>query len=150
MSIKGKRKIVASTTLNCVPETVEAKAVTATILPGMVLSLASTGFSESGVAATVFGQKLMVANENEMMQKTVDDLWPINENMVAVEPRPGEAFNVLVAAGNNITARRVALSRSGTAGHLKIALTNGTEEIVAYSDEIINAVAASLVRIVPA
>ena len=77
----------------------------------------------------------------------MDAAWVINESMQAVEFRSGEFGCVRVAAGQNITKRRTALSSNGN-GTLKIAATGGTEEILCYSDEIINTGgAAALVNV---
>lgn len=147
MSTKGKRRILASDTQNSVPSTIEAVAATATILPGMVLSLDMAGLQPSAVASTAKGQRLLIAADNATMQKSVDDLYTVGENVVAYAPNDGEAYNAMVSAGNNITSPGIALTRSATAGELKIAATDGTEEIVAYSDEAINVATAQLVRI---
>lgn len=126
------------------PLNVEGVALSATTLPGSVMQQTATGLQVNAVAATVFGQQLLVADKDQQRTKSVDTSWTQNENMVAMAPRSGEFYNVLVASGNNITTKGTALSRDG-AGKLKIALTDGTEEIVAYSDEIVNVTADALV-----
>jgi hypothetical protein len=137
MATKGKRVIWAGPAdgVNTRPQAIEGKAIGAAILPGTVLKQLATGLDTNNIAATVFGQLFVVADLNKMMSKTVDDAWTQNENMVAVQPRSGEFVNVLVASGQNITVPGTALSRNG-AGLLKVAATNGTEEIVAYADEL--------------
>ena len=154
MSAKGKRTIYVGPVdgANQKPLNVEGVAVDA-MLPGTVLktSAAGAGLETSDVAATVFGEMPLIADKNQMQTKSVDDAWTIDENMVAIQPRSGELLNVLVATGQAITKRHMPLARNG-AGLLKIAVTPATvgvtsEEIVAYSDEIITTVATTLVRV---
>lgn len=145
MSVIGKRVIFVGPADGSEhkPLNVEGVAVSA-VLPGTVVKQLATGLDTNDIAATVFGQLLLVADKDQQRTKSVDDPWIINENMVAIQPRSGEFINVLVASGNNITSRGVALSRNG-AGLLKIAAIDGSEEIVAHSDEIVNVTADALV-----
>ena len=146
MSIKSKRTIYVGPAddANHKPLNVEGVALSAS-LPGTVMAQEATGLTGSTSVATVFGQQLLVADKDQQRTRSVDTPWTINEGMVAIAPRSGEFVNVYVAAGNNILSAGVALSRDG-AGKLKIAATDGTEEIVAFSDEIINVTADALVR----
>lgn len=152
MATKGKRTIYVGPAdgANHKPLNDEGLAVGAAILPGTVLKRVATGFDTSDVAATVFGQAPLIADMDQQRSKTVDDAWTQNENMVGIQPRSGEFTNVLVAATQDITVRGTALSRNGS-GLLKIAVTDGTEEIVAYSDEIVDTTggpaAGTLVRV---
>lgn len=151
MSTVGKRVIYAGPADGAAfahPQTVEGKALSA-VLPGSLVKQIPTGLDASDIAATVFGQLPIFANKDEMgTSKSVDDAWTINENMVAIQARSGEFMNVIVASGQNITSSGVGLSSNGD-GTLKIAATNGSEEILAYSDEIINTGAGTaLVRVV--
>lgn len=145
MSILGKRVIYVGPAddSNQKPLNVEGIALDA-VAPGTLVALSSSGLSTSAAAATAFSQQLMVADKDQMKSKSVDDAWTINESMVAIAPRSGEFLNVIVAAGNNITSRGIPLSRNG-AGLLKIAVTDGSEQILCYSDEIINVTADALV-----
>lgn len=148
MSDLGKRVIYAGPAEGgtCQPLKVEGIALSAATLPGTVMALVATGLEDSTVASTVFGQLFLVADKDQLRTRSVDDAWTQNESMAAIQPRSGEYVNVLVASGNNITSRGVALARDG-AGKLAIAATDGTVEIVAYSDEIINVTADTLVRV---
>lgn len=148
MSSKGKRLIWVGPAdgSNQKPLNVEGVATEAGILPGSIVQQVVGGLEVNDTAATVFAQALLVADKDQQRSKSVDDAWTINENMVAVQPRSGEFFNGLVADGNNITSRGVALTRDG-AGLFAIAATDGTEDIVAYADEIVNVSGAdALVR----
>lgn len=111
------------------------------MLPGTLVQPAATGISTTAVLATAFNSKPIFANRDVMRQRNMIDPWTINGSMQAVEFRSGEFGCVYVALGQNITARRVALSSNGD-GTLKIAATDGTEQILCYSDEIINTGAA--------
>lgn len=147
-TVKGKRLIYVGPADGAEHKalTVEGKAIGAAIPPGTVLKMVATGLSISNIAATVFSNQLLVADVDRQRSLTTDDDWAQNENMVAIAPRSGEYVNVLTATGNNITSRGVGLTRNG-AGLLAIAATDGTEQIVAYSDEIVNLAADALVRV---
>ncbi len=143
MATKGKRLIFCD---EYVCKAQEGLALQADILPGMLVKQAATGFNKSAEAATVFGSQLIIADYDQLKAGTVDDTWDINENMVSRQVPRDTKVNVIIAAGNNITARGVALSSNGD-GKFKIAATDGTEETKCVSDEIFNAVADSLVRV---
>jgi len=148
VSIIGKRTIYVGPAgvANCKPLNVEGVALSASTLPGSVIEQAATGLQLNSRAATVFGGPLLVADKDQQRTRSVDDAWTQNENMVAIQPRSGEFFNAIVADGNNITTKNTALSWTA-AGKLAIAATDGTENIVAYSDEIVNVSGAdALVR----
>lgn len=151
MSTKGKRVIYVGPagSANCKPLNVEAVATEA-IPPGSVLNMAAAdaGFELSDVAATVFGERFLVADKDQQRSKSVDDSWTINENMVAIAPRSGEFMNILVITGQALV-KGTALTRAA-GGLLTIAATDGTVEIVAYSDETVTTTASQLVRVVPA
>lgn len=154
MSTIGKRLIFVGPAdgSNHKPLNVEGKSITASVKPGTILEEVATGLQLNATAATVFGQELLVADKDQMRSKSVDDVWTINENIVALKLRSGELANVLVADGNNLLARGVPLSLNG-AGLLKIAVTPAvvgvtSEQVLCYSDEIINVSGAdALVRV---
>lgn len=150
MSAIGKRTIYVGPAEGGAPLNVEAKALAA-IAPGTVVEEVATGLQANANAATVFGQELLVADKDQMRSKSVDDAWTINENMVAIKARSGDYLNVLVASGNNITARGTPLSLNGS-GLLKIAVTPATvgatsEQVLCYADEIVNVTSNALVRV---
>lgn len=144
MANKGKRLIFCD---EYAPKAQEGIALDAGILPGSLVDFAANGFNQNADAATVFGNQLLIADYAINSAGDVDTAWTQNESMVARALPADCRANVLVAAGNNILAVGTALSSNGD-GTLKIALTNGTEKIIAYSDEIINVTgAAALVRV---
>jgi len=144
MATKGKRLIFTDAYSPCAQE---GNALDADILPGMLVKQAATGINKSTEAATVFGSQFLIADYDMLAAGYVDDAWTLNENMIARQlPRDMRA-NVRVATGQNITAVGIGLSSNGD-GSLKIAATDGTEEIKCVSDEIINVtVANTLVRV---
>lgn len=148
MSTKGKRTIWVGPVDGSDDKPLNVEAVaTEAIPPGSVLNFAAAdaGFELSDVAATVFGEILIVADKDQQRTKSVDDAWTINENMVGIQPRSGEVLNVLVATGQALV-RGTALTRA-TGGLLTIALTGGTNEIVAFADETVTTTASQLVRV---
>ena len=148
MSVKGKRVIFVGPAdgSNHKPLNVEGVATEA-VPPGSVVDFAAAdaGLELADDAATVFGKLFMVADKDQQRSKSVDDAWTINENMVAIQPRSGEFVNVLVITGQAVL-KGLPLSRSATPGALKLALTNGTEEIELYADETVTTIATQLVR----
>jgi hypothetical protein len=117
-------------------------------VPGSVLDFAAAnaGLELADDAATVFGKLSLVADKDQMRSLPVTTAWTIGGTMVAIQPRSGELVNVLVITGQAIK-RGTALCRSATPGALKIAATDGTDDIFGYSDEIITTDATELVRV---
>jgi hypothetical protein len=154
MSTIGKRVIYAGPAdgAESKPLHVEGVSLTASVLPGTIVEQVATGLQTNANAATVFGQELLVADKDKMRSRSVDTAWTQNENIVAIKARSGEFLNVLVADGNNITAKGTPLSLDGS-GMLKIAVTPATvgatsEQVLCYADEIINVSGAdALVRV---
>jgi hypothetical protein len=107
------------------------------MLPGTLVEPVATGIQTSDNADTDFTQTAMFANRDVMRQKNMDQVWVINESMQAVEFRSGEFGCVRVAAAQNITKRRTGLASNGD-GTLKIAAIDGTDNVLVYTDEIIN------------
>lgn len=126
------------------PSTVEGICVTAATLPGMIMSESSSGLAQNANAGTVFGNRPIAADRNSMLQKNMDDIWTINENMVGLQLESGMEYNLLVVTGQAL-AIGTALTRSATAGVLQIAATDGTVEIVAHANEAVTTTATQLV-----
>lgn len=153
MATKGKRSIYVGPADHGhagKPLNVEGKAL-GVVRPGALCAEAATGIDENAVVATTFGASKLFADKDQQRSKTVDDDWVINENMVAIHARSGEFLNVLVANAQTITKSGTPLS-SNADGTLKIAVTPATvgvtsEEILAYSDEIVTTTAIQLVRV---
>ena len=153
-TIKGKRTIYVGPDdhgYNGKPLNVEGKAL-GSVRPGSLCSEAATGIDENAVAATIFGASRLWADKDQQRTKDVEQPWIINENMVAIRARSGEFLNVLVATGQAITKSGTPLS-SNADGTLKIAVTPAvvgatSEEILAYSDEIVTTTGVELVRVV--
>ncbi len=115
------------------------------ISPGFLVEQTTAGLSASNNAATVFNSQAIVALEyGNHTGQTVEVDYAVGDYVLAAQARSGEFFNVMVNTGNNITARGTALSSNGD-GTLKIAVTDGTEQILFYADEVINVTADALV-----
>lgn len=146
MSVIGKRVIYVGPAdgSNHKPLNIEGVATEA-ITPGSVVDFAAAnaGLELSDAAATVFGEMFLVADKDQQRSKSVDDLWVINENMVAIQPRSGEFINVLVVTGQALV-KGTALTRVAP-GLLTIAATNGTVDILCHSDEIVTTSGTQLV-----
>ena len=124
----------------------EALATPATIKPGHILLKASGKYVLHNVAGQ--GQSLYIANLNAPKQAGMEDAYAANDTVQAFYPTAGELYNLRVAASQNITALETALTSNGD-GTLKIASgAAGTEEVLAYADEIVNTGGAvTLVRV---
>lgn len=143
MADKGKRLIFSD---GCTLPAQEGNATAAGLLPGSLIVHASTGFAQYAAAATVFGAEILIADYDMLHAKTVDDAWTDGGAMIARQLPKGNKANVRMAIAN-ITTRGLALSSNGD-GTLKLAATDGSEQIIAYTDEIINVtVAGTLVRV---
>lgn len=127
---------------------VEGLAVDA-IVPGTLVKQTAAGLATSDKAATVFDSEALVAIEQGVhVGAEITTAYTIGDTAMAAQARSGEFFLVRVAAAQNITSKGVGLSSNGD-GSLKIAATDGTEQILFYSDEIVNtggAAALVLVR----
>ena len=144
MAVKGKRLIFCD---ECPSKAQEGIATEDDILPGMLLEQSAAGFAKSTAASTVFGSQVLIADCDFLQAGTVDDVWDLGDSMVARAIRRDEYANVLVAAGQNITSRGVALASNGD-GTFAIAATDGSVETKVVSDEIINVTgSAQLVRV---
>ena len=66
--------------------------------------------------------------------------------MVAIAPRSGESMNVLCANAQVLVKGVTPLTRDG-AGALRVALTDGTEEVLCYADETVTTTAEQLVAV---
>lgn len=130
-----KNTIFAACASNNHPQVAEAFAGEAGIKAGMLLKKDAGEF----VAHDVEGQGGMVyiANLDGLAQSGVDHTYTDGETVFAFAPAPHQFFNVLIASGNNITAKDTALTSNGD-GYFKIAATDGTEEVLAYADEVAN------------
>ncbi len=146
MSVKGKRVIYVGPAdgANSKPLNVEGIATQADILPGMVVESVAGGLQKNAAIATVFGEILLVADKDQQRSRSVDDVWTLDDSMVAIQPRSGEFVNVLVLTGQALI-NGTALTRSGTPGALIIAATDGTVEIVAFASEVVTTTGTQLV-----
>jgi hypothetical protein len=150
MSSIGKRVIyVGPADRSDVKPLTEEAVCTEAANPGAVLdyAAASAGFELMDDAATVFGKPLLVADKDQLRSKSVDDAWTVNENMVAIRPRSGEFLNVLTVTGQALVVGTALTRSAATPGALVIAATDGTEEILCYSDEVVTTTATQLVRV---
>lgn len=125
---------------NCHALRVEGLAVDA-VLPGTLVKQTAAGLATSDKAATVFDSQVLIAEEyGAHVGQDVGTAYPIGGVCLSVDLRSGEFANVRVATGNNLTAKGIALSSNGD-GQFKIAATDGTEQVLLYSDEIVNVTA---------
>ena len=110
---------------------------------GELLVNTAAGYATASAAATVFGAEFLIAQEiSEGEGGLITTAYTVGDTVEPIVVRSGEFVNVAVAAGQNITKKGTPLS-SNADGTLKIAVTPATvgatsEQVLAYSDEIIN------------
>lgn len=119
------------------------------IAPGSSVVSVGAGLTLATTANKDFSKTFLVADKDQQRSKTVNDDWAAGENVVAIQPRSGEFFNALVITSQAITVGD-ALAVSSTAGGLKLAASDGSDDVVAYADETITTTATQLVRCVKA
>lgn len=131
---------------NCKPLIVEGLVVD-DFAAGELLEQTASGLQTSDNAATVFNSECIVAQEiGASIGGDIDTLATVGDTGFGIVVRSGEFANVRVATTQNITTKGTAMSSNGD-GTLKIAATDDSQQILFYSDEIVNVtVAGTLVR----
>lgn len=151
MSTIGKRVIYVGSAgeNNCAPLNIEGEAVQA-IAPGSLLKQTAAGLDLSDKAAIDGSQMALFADKNQLMSKSVDDSWTINQNMVAIQGRSGDFLNVLVATAQTLIKGDALVSN---AAGLLIKATDttddagGSQHVVAFADEALTTSGTQLVRV---
>lgn len=147
MAGNGKNVIFSASAANVCPDVREKKIKAAQVIkPGHIMAVDSDEFINH--ASEGNGGAIYVANLSSYGQGDVDDTLTAGDTVMGFVPAPGEVFNVMVAAGENITATDTGLSSNGD-GTLKIAtVTGATPDVVLFhSEEVINTGASNtLVR----
>lgn len=128
------------------PLIVEGKAVDA-IAPGTLVERTAAGLATSNDAATVFGSEPLVAKEQgSHISDSALQAYTIGDTAQAIAVRSGEFVLCKVAAANNLTRKGIALASAGD-GSLKIAATDGTENVLFHSEQVVNVTTAQLVLV---
>jgi len=118
----------------------------AALTPGHLVFKGSGEYSVHATDGGGAGVRLYVVDKNTLLQQSVSETWASGDTALAYEPRPGERYNMVVAASQDITAVDTALASNGD-GTLRIAVV-GTDDVICYADEIINTGAsAALVNV---
>jgi hypothetical protein len=114
------------------------------ILPGSFMLRTAGLFTN--VTVNGEGGAMYIADLNTMKQGGTEDAWVTGDSVKGFYPRAGEQYNVRSAVAN-YTAVDTPLTVNAL-GQVRPALTDGTEEVIAYVQEIINVtVAGTLVRV---
>ncbi len=147
MATKGKRNIYVGPADHGhagKPLNIEGKAIAAT-LPGTLVTTGSSGIAISADAATVFGTLPLFADKDQQRTRSVDVSWAIDENMVAIQARSGEFFNVLVATAQTLVVGDPLVSNG--AGLLTKGTGANTQHVVCNSDEALTTSGTELVLV---
>ncbi len=129
------------------PLLVEGIAVSA-LQPGTICAQVAAGLNVSSAAATdALAEVLVVKEIGPHRDKTIADSWDVGDTAEAIRVRSGEFVNAVVASGNNILNKGVALTLNG-AGKLAIATTG--DAVHFRSEEVVNVTADALVLVVKA
>ena len=128
-----------------VPVLVEGLAADA-FTPGQLLErTVSSGATQLGTtnnAATTFGNEFLIAKEMpSTLGGHITTPWVVGETAESIAAESGDLVYLSIAATQNLTRKGVALASNGD-GNFKIAVTDGSEQIFAFADEIINVTTA--------
>lgn len=122
--------------VECVKPTMSEATSAAALLPGSLLFKSAGAFAAFDTDGAGAGVKLYVCDMNTLKQQDNTTAWAIGDTVMAFEPKPNERYNMVVSASQNITAVDTPLAADG-AGTLRIGVP-GTDDIICYSDEVIN------------
>ncbi len=115
--------------------------------PGELIQRTASGLKTSASASTVMGQEVLIAREiGANFGGDIDTKATVGDTGQVIKLRSGEFALVRSAASQNITSKGTALTSNGD-GTFKIA-TPGTDDILVYSEEIINATQAGTLVLV--
>ena len=111
-----------------------------TIYPGMLVEVNSSG---EAITHNTDGQGgyYFIADMNTLEQKLVTAALTIGGTGQFFYPRPGETYNLYLAAGQTITVGEALTSNA--AGAVKSAAVDGTDEILAYAEEAVTTTGAT-------
>ena len=127
------------------PTLVEGLAVDA-IVPGSLVKRGASGLSTCNNAATVFNTEALVAQElGSGRGGDITTAYTIGDTAQAGKVKSGEFVNVRVATGQTIVVG-TALSSNGD-GTLKVAATDGTQQILFYAEEAVTTSGVTLVTV---
>ncbi|MEQ3653689.1 MAG: hypothetical protein ABNH21_06600 [Glaciecola sp.] len=133
MATDGKRKIFMQSMVGMVIEGL----ATADVRPGSIVEQSASGIAESNDIDAIFNQQTLFADYDQLGAGDVDTVIASGSTVLACPLPKGCAANVLVNSLQNITKKGMGLAPAGN-GTLKLAAADGTDKVVAYSDEIIN------------
>ncbi len=115
------------------PFKVEGKVATGeTIVPGHLVLIDSDG-ELSNHDSEGQGGNYFVADMNTFEQKSVSDNLTVGQSSEAFSPTPGEYYNLVLADGETAVVGSPLTSNGD--GTVKVAATDGTEQVLAYADE---------------
>ncbi len=124
-------KIYAGPWRESMPQVAEALATVET-LPGCLVVWTAAGLLDLADGTTT--GKVLVAQDNYLAMKGVDDAWAADSTMVAIELLDEQFVNVRVATGNDI-ARGDALTPAAAG---LVAKAAGSDKVIGYAEETYN------------
>lgn len=114
-----------------------------TILPGHLLLKASGEWKNHDSEGQ--GGPYRIADINIIEQKNYDDALTVGQTSGAFWPRVGETYNVVVAESQTVVADSPLTSNGD--GTVKIAATDGTEQVLMYADEAVTTGSGETARV---
>ncbi len=134
-------KIFAGPFTEATPQVQEAIGAAA-ILPGLAIVFAGAQFA---IANATTAGKVLVAQDNYLTMKGVDDAWAAGDRVIGMELLDEQFFNVRVPTGVNV-AKGAALTTNAT-GRFILATTG--RQVFAFAEEAYNNTSGSdqLVRV---
>jgi len=110
--------------------------------PGQLLSRAVAGFDVNTSAATTFGNEFLIADvQPSTVGGGINTAVKVGDSTEAIAVNSGDLVYLSFATGQNVTKAGMAVS-SNADGDFKLALTDGTEQVFAVTEQVINVTAA--------
>lgn len=131
-----------------VPVKVEGLAATGFGVGYLVNRATANTLTLASAAANVFGQEFLVTSElGQTSGLNVNGTYTAGETAEAIQPKSGQWVYVRFAAGQNVSAKGLAVTTNGD-GTFKLAATNGNEQVFGHTEEIVgNTTANQLVKV---
>lgn len=128
------------------PDLVEGIVVDA-FTPGQLLertvSSGVTQLETTDNAATTFGNEFLVAKEvpSTLGTTLITEPWTVGDTGESIAPRANQLVHLSFANTQNVTRKGMPVASNGD-GDFKLGVTNDTEQIFAFTEQIINVTAA--------
>lgn len=108
---------------------VQERVCTTAVLPGTAIVHSAANFAQAG--ANALG-KFLIAQDNYLALKGVDDAWPANDRIIGMEPLDEQFFAIRIATGTNVVQGVTQLT---TAASGKFAIATTGQRVMMIAEE---------------